>query len=131
MRISRSNHRWHVIADDLVLHDCLEALALQQGYRVASVSHELGITEQHFRRIFQRDVGIPVKEWMKWERMVVARRMLQWGIDMMGVSDALGFGHANSFRREFSDVYGTTVTRFLKECEMRRSQLDSFYGNVS
>lgn len=119
MKISRSDFRWCVLADELVLHDSLEALALQAGYRVSPVCRELGITEQHFRRIFQRDVGIPVKEWMRWERMVVARRMLACGILPNDIPGSLGFSHANSFRREFREIYGITVSEFLRIWDSR------------
>ena len=130
MNISRSEHRWRVTAGGDVLHDCLEYLAYQQGYRVASVSQALGITEQHFRRIFQRDVGVPAKEWMKWERMVVARRMLAREMDPLEISDALGFAHANSFRREFRETYEVTVSRFLELRARMRERGNPGCGNV-
>lgn len=114
MRILRSGFRWCVLVNGLVLHHNLELLALREGYRVSHVCQELGVTEQHFRRIFQRDVGVPVKDWMRWERMVVARRLLKCGIPPVHIPAILGFTHANSFRREFREVYGMTVSDFLR-----------------
>jgi AraC-like DNA-binding protein len=114
MKIARLDSRWCVLAFGRVVHDCLEDLALSQGYRVEGVCQELGMSSAYFREIFVRDVGLTPKEWMEWERMVVARRMLAWGLDPLDISDALGFSHPNSLRREFRDVHGVTVTRFLE-----------------
>lgn len=98
-----------------MIHDCLEMLALEKGYRVCAVSRALGLTERHFQRIFIRDVGLSPKDWMQRERMVVARRMLAWGLDVLWVSERLGFSHVNSFRREFLSVYGVGPARFVEE----------------
>ena len=96
------------------MHDCLEVLAYEQGYRVEGVCRELGLEERRFRRMFLRDVGLAPKDWMAWERMVVARRLLGAGRDPLVVSERLGFSHPNSFRREFRTVYGVTVSGFLE-----------------
>lgn len=114
MKIARSEYRWRVVAFGHVVHDCLEGLALQQGYRVEGVCQELGISKAYFREIFIRDVGLTPRDWMHWERMVVARRMLVWGLDPLEISEALGFSHPNSFRREFRAVYGVSPLRFLE-----------------
>lgn len=85
------------------------------------VCRELGLGERYLREVFLRDVGLAPKDWLAWERMVVARRLLGWGMDPMAVADRLGFSHANSFRREFVETYGVTVSRFL---EIRAGKVD-------
>lgn len=114
MRIARVECRWRVLGFGHVIHDCLEGLAYAQGYRVDGVCRELGLGPRHFREIFERDVGLTPKEWMDWERMVMARRLLVLGVDPLVVSDLLGFSHPNSFRRVFSEVYKITVSQFLE-----------------
>ena len=114
MRIAREDSRWRVLGFGHVVHDCLEALAYERGYRVREVCKELGLCEGYFREIFVRDVGLSPKDWMAWERMVVARRLLGWGMDPLVVAERLGFSHPNSFRREFCGTYGVTVSRFLE-----------------
>ncbi len=113
MRIDRVGDSWRLVALGHVVHDCLEALALAEGYRVSGVCDRLGISQPHFREMFVRDVGLPPKVWMQWERMVVARRMLSWGLDPLEVSELLGFSHPNSFRREFREIYGIPPSKFL------------------
>lgn len=114
MRIARVEHRWRVLGFGRVIHDCLERLAYEQGYRVSGLCVKLGLCERHFREVFLRDVGLTPKEWMDWERMVVARRLLARGADFLAVSDQLGFSHPNSFRRAFREVYGMAPLRFAE-----------------
>lgn len=114
MRIARLDDRWRVEGFGHVLHDCLEWLAFEQGYRVKGVCGELGLSESYLRELFLRDVGLGPKEWMQWERMVVARRMLMWGVDALDVSERLGFAHPNSFRSTFRQAYGMPPLRFVQ-----------------
>ena len=113
MRIARVECRWRVLGFGHVVHDCLERLAYEQGYRVSGLCGELGLCERYFRDMFQRDVGLTPKEWLDWERMVVARRLLVCGVDPLAVSDQLGFSHPNSFRRAFREAHGIPPMRFL------------------
>ncbi len=62
-----------------------------------------------------RDVGLPPKEWMSRERMVVARRMLTGGRAPEEVGEVLGFATQNNFRREFRDTYGVLPLQFQME----------------
>lgn len=106
MRIVREHGRWRVLGFGHVIHDCMERLAYEQGYRFSRVCVELGFCERHFREVFLRDVGLTPSEWLNGERMVVARRLLACGVDPLEVSERLGFSHPNSFRRAFRAVYG-------------------------
>jgi AraC-like DNA-binding protein len=71
--------------------------------------------------VFQRDVGLTPKEWLDWERMVAARRMLMAGVDPVAVAERLGFSHPNSFRRAFRAVYGMAPLRFVESRSVRLS----------
>lgn len=114
MKIIRSEQRWKIFGLGHVVHDSLESLALSQGYRVDAFCHALGVSESYLRAMFLRDLGLTPKEWMQWERMVVARRMLGWGIDSMEVAHLLGFSSPGSFRREFRKVHGVSPHGFLR-----------------
>jgi AraC-like DNA-binding protein len=118
MKIVRGDCRWRVLGFGYVVSDSLESLALRLGYRVGAVCQELGLSERHLHNLFLRDVGLTPKEWMQWERMVVARRMLVSGLEPQQVAVTLGFAQINSFRREFRAVYGISPWRFL---ELRRA----------
>ncbi len=105
MKIVRPEHSWCVISPSLGGRVCLQRLALRCGYRVSEVCAELGCGERYLHEVFMRDVGLSPKQWMRLERMVVARRMLAGGKPPPDVSVALGFASLNGFRREFLCVY--------------------------
>ena len=122
MQIVRNDHSWHIADGSQTLQESLESLARQSGYRVADLSRHLGITEQHLRRLFHRDVGIPIKEWLRCERMMIARRMLNCDMDPSEISNSLGFTYPNSFSREFKTIYEMTVSDYLKTRQRRFEQ---------
>ena len=115
MRIVRENCCWRILRSNRAEEECLEILAFVEGYRVGSVCDRLGVSEAYFREVFVRDLGLSPKEWMRWERMVVARRLLECGRPPGEVAVLLGFADRNSFRREFRSVYGVSVQGYLRQ----------------
>lgn len=94
---------------------CLQRLALRTGYRVGELCSELECNRNYLHEVFLRDIGLPPKEWMRGERMVVARRMLTGGKAPEEVAADLGFATPNNFRREFLGVYRVPPLRFQRE----------------
>jgi AraC-like DNA-binding protein len=119
------NLEWRVFFDEIRQPISLNSIAYTCGFRVSEISRILGVTEQHLRRIFFRDVGIPIKCWLRMERMVIARRMLSCGIDVCEASELLSFANPNSFRREFKNIYELSPREF-KKIHARRSR---FFGD--
>jgi len=115
MRIVRATDSWCVISPSLGGEGCcLERLAVRFGYRVGELCAELRCSERYLRTVFIRDIGLPPKEWMRQERMVVARRMLQGGKDPAVVAAELGFASVNNFRREFLATYGESPLGYVR-----------------
>jgi AraC-like DNA-binding protein len=105
---------WHVLGAGDLARPVLEVLALRCGYRVGEICAALGCCERHLHALFVRDVGLAPKEWLKLERMVVARRMLKGGERPDCVAEELGFSTLNNFRREFRGVYGVSPLDFQR-----------------
>ncbi len=115
MRIIRTTDSWSVLSPSLGGEVCcLERLAVRFGYRVGELCAELRCSERYLRTVFLRDIGLPPKEWMRQERMVVARRMLQGGMDPAVVATELGFASVNNFRREFLATYGKSPVGYVR-----------------
>ena len=115
MRIVRRENRWCIVSPALGCEGCcLQRLAMRLGYRVGELGLELRCSERYLRTVFLRDIGLPPKEWMRQERMVVARRMLGGGTDPLSVSSSLGFASLNNFRREFQEVYGVSPREWME-----------------
>jgi methylphosphotriester-DNA--protein-cysteine methyltransferase len=64
--------------------------------------------------MFMRDIGLPPKQWMTLERMVVARRKLEGGKSPQEVAADLGFLSVVTFSRQFRRCYMMTPEKFLK-----------------
>ena len=115
MRIVRPEQNWCIVLADTGERICLQRLALRCGYRICEMSAELDVSERYMHRIFVRDIGLAPKEWMRRERMVVARRKLIGGKRPEEVAAELGFSSPNNFRREFLSVYKVPPVQFQME----------------
>jgi AraC-like DNA-binding protein len=109
MNLVRHNCQWRILRSGRMFEICLETLAFEEGYRVGAVCDRLEMSEAYFREVCIRDLGLTPKEWMRNERMVVARRMLVGGTDPKKIAKLLGFADMNSFRREFRAIYGVSM----------------------
>ncbi len=70
---------------------------------------------RYLHTVFLRDIGLPPKERMRRERMVVARRKLIAGKRAEEISAELGFSCQNNFRREFLTIYRVPPVQFQME----------------
>jgi len=112
MRLVRPEQSWYILFPARGERLCLQRLALRCGYRIGELCAELECSERYLYEVFSRDIGLPPKEWMRRERMVVARRMLTGGKSPEEVAGSLGFALANNFRREFLCFYQVRPCEF-------------------
>ena len=115
MRITRSKMSWRILAQGQEQNLFLDTLALLHGYRVCELCRALGCSARYLHVVFVRDIGLPPKDWMRRERMVVARHLLQQGLEPAAVADHLGFTKPNNFRREFLNFYQVTPLDYQKK----------------
>ena len=121
MQIFRGSSSWVILGITNSRYS-LEELAFQNGYRVEAICNEIGCGIRYFHFVFLRDIGLPPKRWMRYERMVVARRMLFGGRTPDEVAERVGFASTNNFNREFTAIYRMTPRQFM---EKTRSWKDS------
>lgn len=105
---------WRIVGTFSGKSFCLEKLAYSKGYRVGDICAALGCSQRHLYAIFLRDVGLPPKQWLDLERMVVARRKLEGGRVIREVAEDLGYTSVVAFGRRFERVYGLPPGRFVK-----------------
>ncbi|HVJ44875.1 MAG TPA: AraC family transcriptional regulator [Luteolibacter sp.] len=113
MQIIRGPSSWLILGVARTRHS-LEELAFRNGYRVEAICHEIGCGIRYFHFVFLRDIGLPPKRWMRYERMVVARRMLFGGRSPDEVAERVGFAGTNNFNREFTAIYRMTPRQFIE-----------------
>lgn len=119
MQITRGSSSWMILGITKRSYS-LEELAFRNGYRVEAICREIGCGIRYFHFVFLRDVGLPPKRWMRYERMVVARRMLFGGRTPDEVAERVGFASTNNFNREFVAIYRMTPRQFLEIRRLRQ-----------
>jgi len=115
VRIVRLGSTWRVVEIAEGREYCLELLALENGYSVSNVSAALGCSQRYLHVTFMRDIGLSPKRWMRYERMVLARRKLEGGLSPEEVADHLGFAGLHSFRREFQEFHKVSPVKFQRD----------------
>ncbi len=93
----------------------LTQLAREGGYSMPKLCTRVGVSERHLRRVFEEGIGISPKEWLRQERMVVARNLLRHGSPIKEVAMDLGFTTAKMFSRDFLSFYGVRPTDFQRK----------------
>lgn len=92
----------------------LPQIARESRFNATEVCTRLGISERHLRRLFEDDLGIGPKEWLRQERMVVARNLLREGTPIKEVSTQLGFANYKNLNREFLAFYNVTPSDYQR-----------------
>ena len=114
MRVEISDYMWFVIQPQGGTPVCLDEVALDCGYRVCEVCGVLECSERYLYEVIKRDIGSTPKAWMREQRMVVARRMLDEGISLTDVYGRLGFGSLCALRREFRTMMGVSLCDYIR-----------------
>lgn len=93
----------------------LSGLARESRFNATELCTRLGVSERHLRRLFEDGIGIGAKEWLRQERMVVARNLLREGSPIKEVAAHLGFANYKNLNREFLAFYGITPSDYQKK----------------
>lgn len=114
VKFVRYKQTWRIIGASPRVDCCLELLALKKGYCVADVCAALGGSQRRLYAVFMRDIGLPPKTWMNYERMVVAKRKLEGGLSIEQVFKDMGFLSVDTFRSRFMKTYGISPHAFVR-----------------
>jgi AraC-like DNA-binding protein len=98
-----------------MLPTSLTKLARECRFNATELCLRLGVSERNLRRVFETGIGIGPKEWLRQERMVVARNLLLEGAPIKGVADELGFANYKNLSREFQSFYGVTASDYQRK----------------
>jgi AraC-like DNA-binding protein len=114
LKFTRSKCSWCIASAPSGETGCLETLALKKGYRISDICAALGCSNRNLYVVFMRDIGLPPKQWVDLERMVVAKRKLEGGKSISEVACDLSYSSHVAFSRRFERVYGIPPGRFVK-----------------
>lgn len=95
------------------------SIAYDEGFMVSSVAERLGMTVREFEIALDRIVGMNPKNYFRQYRAVLARRLIQEGVDLHDIARDLGFRHYSHFSTEMKGFYGIPPLRLKKMINAR------------
>lgn len=99
-------------------HSEVERRALQMiesgaGYKIADLAGRFRLSASHLQRLFKRETGVPIGEWLIAQRLHRAAYLLANSyLSVKAVARSAGYEHVSSFIRAFERKYKLTPTRY-------------------
>lgn len=92
--------------------------AVANGHELAlpDVARQLGVTDRHFRRVFQEAHGVTPMDWLSTQRLLLAKRLLtDTLLPITEVAGASGFGSLRRFNAAFAEHYRLSPTALRRQ----------------
>jgi AraC family transcriptional regulator of adaptative response / DNA-3-methyladenine glycosylase II len=99
--------------------------AVAQGHDIAlpDVARRLGVTDRHFRRVFQAVHGVSPMDWLATQRLLLAKRLLtDTELPVTGVALASGFASLRRFNAAFAERYRLSPTALRRSASTSEAQ---------
>jgi AraC-like DNA-binding protein len=80
---------------------------------LANLSHVAGLSPRQMRHTFARDVGLPMRAYLRWKRLRRAITAVEKGASLSAAAVAAGFADSAHLSRVFRDQFGITPTQGL------------------
>jgi AraC-like DNA-binding protein len=86
---------------------------------LASLSHEAGLSPRQMRHTFARDVGLPMRAYLRWKRLRRAVTAVAEGASLSAAAASAGFADSAHLTRVFREQFGITPTQGLSSVTWR------------
>jgi AraC-like DNA-binding protein len=86
---------------------------------LASLSHEAGLSPRQMRHTFARDVGLPMRAYLRWKRLLRAIAAAEEGASLSTAAASAGFADSAHLSRVFREQFGMTPTQGLSSIRWR------------
>lgn len=86
---------------------------------LASLSHEAGLSPRQMRHTFARDVGLPMRAYLRWKRLRRAIAAVEGGASLSAAAASAGFADSAHLSRVFREQFGMTPTQGLSSIRWR------------
>ncbi|AKV00915.1 Transcriptional regulator, AraC family [Labilithrix luteola] len=81
---------------------------------LASLSHAAGLSPRQMRHAFARDVGLPMRAYLRWKRLRRALAAVEQGASLSVAAASAGFADSAHLSRVFREQFGMTPTQGLR-----------------
>jgi AraC-like DNA-binding protein len=86
---------------------------------LASLAHEAGLSPRQMRHTFARDVGLPMRAYLRWKRLHRAMVAVENGASLSAAAASGGFADSAHLSRVFREQFGMTPTQGLSSIRWR------------
>jgi AraC family transcriptional regulator of adaptative response / DNA-3-methyladenine glycosylase II len=112
LALSDSSHALARAGARLIEH----AVAQGQDMSLPQVAERLGVTDRHFRRVFQTVHGVSPMDWLATQRLLLAKRLLtDTDLPVTRVALASGFASLRRFNAAFAERYRLSPTALRRD----------------
>ena len=82
--------------------------------KLDNLAKEIGISKDHLSLLFKKSFNTTIPQYIKSQRLSVAKDMLSRGVSLSDVSKETGFSTESYFIKCFKDEFGMTPGEFIK-----------------
>lgn len=86
---------------------------------LARLSHDAGLSPRQMRHAFARDIGLPMRAYVRWKRLRRAIVAVEAGASLSTAATAAGFADSAHLTRVFRAQFGMTPTQGLSAVTWR------------
>ena len=86
---------------------------------LASLSQEAGLSPRQMRHTFARDIGLPMRAYLRWKRLRRAIAAVEEGASLSTAAASAGFADSAHLSRVFREQFGITPTQGLSSVTWR------------
>ncbi|TGN21163.1 AraC family transcriptional regulator [Leptospira idonii] len=100
---------------------------LPDSIRMKEIGQGFSISEDRLIRLFKENLGIPLRRYLLWVRLLTAVKVLKEGKNLTEVAHLAGFSDSAHFTRTFKENFGFVPSLFfghLKSAEVRFCESD-------
>ena len=87
---------------------------------LASLSRQAGLSPRQMRHAFARDVGLPMRAYLRWKRLRRAIDAVEGGASLSAAAAAAGFADSAHLSRVFRSQFGMAPSQALSVITWRR-----------
>lgn len=87
---------------------------LPEAPPLPSIAGELGLAQSTLSHVLKRDVGIPYRRFVLWQRLIAAARAMRDGMDLTTAAHAAGFADLAHLSRTFVAMFGIVPSEIVR-----------------
>lgn len=99
--------------------------SLQQPVSLTALADEACLSEGRLVHLFKEQVGIPIRKYLLWQRLLKAIGQISQGNNLTQAAHEAGFADSAHFSRNFTRMFGLTPSLITKNSQFIQARICS------